>query len=287
MFVTVGCGLLNTETGCIRYASAGHELPLLRHAEGTVAPLSVEIGPAIGIEPAADYHIEEKFMAPGDTLVLFTDGVTEAEAQDGSLFGLDRLSELLRQSSEGDPVSLVNVIVETVTVHASGFHATDDLTVLAVRWNPPHITVQKDENGVRWTMKPDVSYASIRPTQQMLRAILAARDVDAEQIGEMELIAEEILTNIIRVTIASARSIRMSVECTLMPAQIVLTVRDDGAEFNPFGRSDPNLSADIADRNIGGLGIPIIRHLADGCSHSRVDEWNVLTVRLGRRLRSN
>ena len=137
MFVTIGCGLLHLESGRIRYASAGHEPPLLRSLEGAVQPLATENGVAIGIEASAEYLLSEGFMAPGDTLVLFTDGVTEAEAEDRSLWGIERLTTLLREAPDGNPDALVKRIVDAVSAHASGYHATDDLTVLAVRFNPP------------------------------------------------------------------------------------------------------------------------------------------------------
>ena len=68
--------------GRIQYASAGHEPPLGAQSEGTVKPLASENGAAIGIDASGDYQLREGFIAPGDTLVLYTDGVTEAEAED-------------------------------------------------------------------------------------------------------------------------------------------------------------------------------------------------------------
>jgi phosphoserine phosphatase RsbU/P len=287
MFVTVVCGLLDVDTGYIQYASAGHEPPFLRYAEGTVRSLKVESGPAIGIEAVAEYRVQEGYMAPGDTLVLFTDGVTEAQAQDGSLFGIERLSELLHDAADGSPAALVGRIVETVAAHASGFHATDDLTVLAVRWSPPGVTTWKADAAMHWHIEAEVSDEGIRQTQQWLHAILAARDVVPEQIVQVELIAEELLTNIVRAAGAQSRATHLSVDCALMPAQIALTVRDDGPEFDPLALASARLDVDIADRDVGGLGILIVRELARSCSYSRIDGCNVLEVRLDRNPESN
>jgi sigma-B regulation protein RsbU (phosphoserine phosphatase) len=281
MFVTVGCALLDADTGRIRYASAGHDPPLLRDAQGTVRPLAVENGPAIGIEATADYLLWQGSIAPGDTLVLFTDGITEAEAQDGSLFGVDRLSELLR-AAPGDPAALVKRVVDTVAAHASGFHVTDDLAVLAVRWSPSGVTVGADEGGMHWRIQPEASNAGIRQTQQWLHAILAAREVVPGRIADVELVAEELLSNIVKAAVAQARAVELSVDCALQPSAIVLTIRDDGPEFDPLSHPGPQLDADIADRPIGGLGIPLVKLLADDCSYTRVGECNVLEIRMGR-----
>jgi sigma-B regulation protein RsbU (phosphoserine phosphatase) len=286
MFVTVGCGVLNVHSGRIRYASAGHDAPLLRTLEGVVLPWATENGPAIGIEAAVDYQLREGFVAPGDTLVLFTDGVTEAEAEDGSLFGVERLTTLLHEAPDGDPAALVQRVVDTVAAHASGFHASDDLTVLAVSLNPPGVTARRDSEGAHWIIVPEVS-SGIQQTQQWLHAILASRDVHGDRIGEAELIAEELLTNIVRAAATHEGDVQVSITCSLTRSEIVLTVRDDGAAFDPLALESPKLDADIADREIGGLGVLLVKRVADSCRYSRVDGHNVLEIRMGRVPASN
>jgi sigma-B regulation protein RsbU (phosphoserine phosphatase) len=250
--------------------------------EGTAIPWTTVNGPAIGIDEAVDYELREGFMAPGDTLVLFTDGVTEAAAEDGSLFGVDRLGALLHEGANDDPASLVRRIVDTVASHAPSFHATDDMTVMSVSWRPARVAPRRDGATVHWLIEPEVSLAGIRQTQQVLHAILTARGVDQERIGDTELIAEELLANIIRAAAASETSVHVSVECALAPAEIVLTIRDDGREFDPLVLESTRLDVDIAERGIGGLGIPIVRQLADACRYARVDGANVLEIRLRR-----
>lgn len=287
MFVTVGCGVLDVRTGRIRYASAGHDAPLLRTLEGTVLPLTAENGPAIGIDAAAEYQLTQGFIAPGETLVLFTDGVTEAEAQDGSFFGFDRLTALVRDAPDGDPHTLVQRIVDAVAAHAAGFHASDDLAVLAVSLSPPGVTARCEAGVPHWLIVPEVSSAGIQRAQQRLHATLAARGVDPGRIGDAELIAEELLTNVVRVAHSEASDIQLSLACALTPSEIVLTVRDNGPPFDPLGLEDPKLHVDLADRKIGGLGVLIVKRLADSCRYARIEDCNVLEIRLGRLPDSN
>jgi sigma-B regulation protein RsbU (phosphoserine phosphatase) len=282
MFVTVGCGLIDVNTGRVRYASAGHEAPLVRHLEGTVTPLGGENGPALGIDADVDYQLGEGFVAPGDTLVLFTDGVTEADAEDGSQFGHERLESLLREAPDGDPPALVKRIVDTVSAHASGYHATDDLTVLAVGLRPAEVTVRRSDDAVHWVIEPDVSSAGIRQAQHWLHAILAARNVAPGRIGDVELIAEELLTNVARAAGSRQGGVHLSLECALTPSDIRLTFRDDGPQFDPVAADSPELDVDIADREVGGLGILLVRKLADHCRYSRADGWNIVEIRVGR-----
>ncbi|HEU4531875.1 MAG TPA: SpoIIE family protein phosphatase, partial [Steroidobacteraceae bacterium] len=266
MFVTVGCGLLHFKTGRMRYASAGHEPPLLRAVDGTVHPLVTHNGPAIGIEGDVEYELLESFIAPGDALVLYTDGVTEASTEDGTLFGNDRLGILLGQGSDGDPDVIVKQIVDAVATHASGFHVTDDLTVLAISIHPRGVKSWTEGDSTHWLIEPEISAAGIQQAQRWLHAILAARGVvTPSRIGDAELIAEELLTNVARAVQVRAREAYYSLECALRPREIVLTVRDNGPPFDPLARSSPKLDVDIAERGIGGLGIAIVRELADSC----------------------
>jgi sigma-B regulation protein RsbU (phosphoserine phosphatase) len=247
-----------------------------------VIPLTAEHGPAIGIDAAVDYRLTEGFMAPGDALVLFTDGVTEAEATDGSLFGLERLVALLKDAPDAGPAALVRRIVDTVATHASGFRASDDLTVMAVGLNPPGITARRDADGAHWLIVPEVSSAGIQQAQRWLHAILAARGIDPGRMSDVELIAEELLTNIVRAADTHDRDVHVSIACSLTPAEIVLNFRDDAAAFDPLARQSPNLDGDIAAREVGGLGILLVKGLADSCRYSRADGCNILEIRLGR-----
>jgi sigma-B regulation protein RsbU (phosphoserine phosphatase) len=282
MFVTIGCGLMNANTGRVRYASAGHEAPLVRQLEGTVKPLGGENGPALGIDTDVDYQLGEGFVAPGDTLVLFTDGVTEAEAEDSSLFGHERLTRLLGEAPDGDPPALVRRIVDTVAAHASGYHASDDLTVMAVGLRPAEVAVRRSDGVVHWVIEPDASSAGIRQAQHWLHAILASREASADRIGDVELIAEELLTNVVRAAGSRREGVRLSLECALTTSDIMLTFRDDGPQFDPTAVESPDLNADITDREVGGLGILLVRKLADDCRYSRLDGWNVVEIRFGR-----
>jgi len=273
---------LDVSTGLLRYASAGHDPPLLLEVGGKVEPLSAENGPALGVETLATYPLVERYVAPGDTLVLFTDGVTEAAAADASLFGLDRLSALLTERSLGDePAALVRRIVDAVGAHAPDFHATDDLTVLAVMFTPRGVTASRRADGEQWLIEAEVSPDGIREVRQRLRAILAARRVAAERIDDTELIAEELLTNVVRAANLGGDG-EMSVELALTRADILMTIRDNGPAFDPLSRPSASVDVEIADRDVGGLGIHLVRELADDCRYARVDGRNVLTIRMNR-----
>jgi sigma-B regulation protein RsbU (phosphoserine phosphatase) len=172
--------------------------------------------------------------------------------------------------------------VEAVTAHSADFHATDDLTVLAVTFAPQEVTSSRHAKGEQWLIEPDFSLEGCRTARRWLRLILTARGLADERIADAELIAEELLTNVVRAARSPGSEPWMSFELLLRPAQIELTICDNGPAFDPLSRGPPNLDADIEERSVGGLGLHLVRQLADVCRYERIDDHNVLRIRLNR-----
>lgn len=118
--------------------------------------------------------------------------------------------------------------------------------------------------------------------RRWLRQILAARQVADSLIADAELIAEEVLTNVVRASSSGDGVPWMSLELALTPVRIAMTICDNGEAFDPLSRESPNLDADISERDVGGLGIHLVRELADDCRYERIDDHNVLSIRLNR-----
>ena len=271
MFVTLGCGTLDPQGGLLRYASAGHDAPLLLRANGDLETLATCNGPAIGIETSAEYLATEDRLAPGDMLVLFTDGLSEAASEDGNQLGVERLGKLLQQRSGDAPAELVQRVADAIAGDGARFHAEDDLTVLAISRTPTTFEQR---------FEPDLAADGVARTQRWLREILAGQGIDSVRAGEAELVAEELLTNIARA--AAPAAVRASVQCRLTPTDIVLVFRDDGPAFDPLARAAPAFEVDITERAVGGLGIHLVRELARQVHYTRAGDENVLEVRLHR-----
>lgn len=131
-YVTAVYGVLDPSTGVFAYSNCGHSPPLLVRGDGRVSKLTTG-GPPLGLLASARYLAGELTVEPGDALVLFTDGVVEAEGPGGEEFGTDRLADVVRTFREQPSARIVaEVVRETEGFTGSGGYA-DDFTVLVLR----------------------------------------------------------------------------------------------------------------------------------------------------------
>ncbi len=135
MFVTIACLLFDLPTGTVTAASAGHNpLVILKPNQAPRFVFSAS-GAMAGLFPTLDIACESMAMAPDDTVVLYTDGVTEAFNHHREAFGDQRLLESLGHAGQ-TAADTVRSLTEAVRNHAAGAPQSDDITVVAVRYAP-------------------------------------------------------------------------------------------------------------------------------------------------------
>ena len=135
MFVTAFLGLLDTKNGTLEYANAGHNLPLLMRKDKSKIEKLEKDGIALGVVHGATYHDMKVQFNPGDALLLYTDGVTEAFSSEGELFSEPRLVEVLYESKDTTVSDLLSSIENLILEFRNGEPVSDDLTMIAVRRN--------------------------------------------------------------------------------------------------------------------------------------------------------
>lgn len=133
-FVTAFFGVFDERRRCLKYANAGHNRPRIRRSEGGVESIEGAASLPIGIIEDPGYEVGTLDIAPGDTLVLYTDGITEAfaPAPRKEMFGEERLAQALRDCS-GSPECVIDSIHERLYQHTSSMDRADDQTLVAVR----------------------------------------------------------------------------------------------------------------------------------------------------------
>lgn len=131
MFATVFVGVLDPSDGLLLYVNGGHEFPILVNSTGIKERLE-PTGPLVGIIPGVRFEIQSVGLEPGDTLLAFTDGVTEAQNSDGEFFGRQRLYALLARPAP-TAAELLDAIEASVREFMGEAAPSDDIAVLAIR----------------------------------------------------------------------------------------------------------------------------------------------------------
>ncbi|MEK6636556.1 MAG: CHASE2 domain-containing protein [Pseudomonadota bacterium] len=138
MFVTMLFGVLDTRDGRLDLCNAGHENPYRIDTQGAVSLINIDGGPPLCVAPGFPYEAETIMLDYGESVVIVSDGITEAQSPEGDFFGHERLTAVLNDWQASSEVSgASNALLREVRAFENGAEATDDLTVLVFRYTGP------------------------------------------------------------------------------------------------------------------------------------------------------
>jgi sigma-B regulation protein RsbU (phosphoserine phosphatase) len=142
MFVTMFLGLVDTNSGCVSFANAGHPAPHLVSTTGETKQIEAKPAMPLGVRREIRFQTRKLEILPGDALFVCSDGVFEASNEQGELFSIERLGRHLSEASAAEPREMVRLIKDAVDAFRGAAPKTDDMTALAMRWLPKTIVVR-------------------------------------------------------------------------------------------------------------------------------------------------
>ncbi len=274
MFITLFLAFLNVKTGELVYTNAGHNPPNIRNSSGEVTRLAERHGPVAGAVEGLAFKESRVTLEKRDALVLYTDGVTEAMDPNDALFEERRLENLLASQAFTDSKSLNQAIMTSVKEFEQDAGQADDITILSLIFNG-------DPDAGRGKRLDK----SITNDLEQMPGFLDAFEAFAEQAGlslvvqnKVAMVFDELLNNTISYGYQDDNEHTIDIQVDVYPSYLSVVIRDDGVPFNPFTREDPNIELSIEDREIGGLGIHLVRNVMDEVSYERKVNQNVLTL---------
>ena len=268
MFVTLFLGLLDLRTGRLEYANGGHNPPLLRRGDGTVIALDSHSGPLLGYEQRIDYRPFSVDLAPGELVVLYTDGITEALDSRNALFGEQRLLEAVIRRGEDTAEAIVSGVAAEVDAFAVGEPQADDLTLLALRYRGTAAGTHRIALGSRLD--------ELGRVNELLETLGASGEIPQSEVLTLQLLLEEILVNVISHGGPTAPGELVEVLLQAGRDELRIEVSDAGAPFDPLAAAPPNTAAALEERPIGGLGIHLVKKLSSHVGYRRADGRNHL-----------
>lgn len=134
MYITLLIGILDLTNGIITFCNAGHPYPVYINNEGEVTNLREEPDVPIGIVAQYEYEERQIRLLNKEIILLYTDGITDAEDKDAIFYGKERLQSCIENCNHTSPHAIVDCIVNEIDQHIDGVHQSDDLTLLAIQY---------------------------------------------------------------------------------------------------------------------------------------------------------
>ena len=279
MFVTAWIGVLDIATGEVAYVNAGHCRPLLRRKNGSCEYDDMLGGLVLaGMEDAA-YRQGSLRLRQGDTLLLYTDGVTEATSLQQQLYGEDRLLCTIADAGSVTPEEMLQDLWKDVDAFQKDAAQFDDITMLAVTYHGNGFEEKSD--------KPDMD--NMKDFADFVEDVLEENGISMKTVMKIQMAVDEIYSNIcyysgaeevtvgIRVEESSDQKDRRYKE-SRVKKEITLYFEDDGMPYNPLERPDPDVEKLLEQRKEGGLGIYLVKKRMDRVEYEYINERNKLTV---------
>ncbi|MBQ2004873.1 MAG: SpoIIE family protein phosphatase, partial [Peptococcaceae bacterium] len=264
MFVTAWMGILNLETGLIRYANAGHNPPVVKHKDGTYEYLKGRANFVLAGMEGIRYKEQQLQLQQGDEIYLYTDGVTEAHDINNQLFGEDRLLVSLNETDGMSVDEICRKVKRDVDAFQGEAEQFDDITMLCVRLNE----VENKMLSVTPTME------TVPQVAAFVEEHLEKFEVSAQLTAKLMVAVDEIYSNIVRYSGASEAHVRLVKELDTLR----LIFSDNGKPYNPLDAKEPDVTASAEDRAIGGLGIFMVRKMMDNVEYEYTKGMNKLTL---------
>ena len=271
MFCTTFVGILDMKSGELKYCNAGHNPPVLLQPDGGAVTLDVISNIALGVWYGYEFKGESFMMERGSSLFLYTDGVTEAEDLNKSLYGEERLLNLLRQETSRSPRVITENVIDDVDLHAGTACQSDDITILCCSLN------QVQEEDAR-TLVMTNRIEEIERMAVFLEEISQEFDLSVEHSFNIHLAVEEAVTNVIMYAYPQDEEHELELTVYKRDNRLIFKLVDSGKEFDPTLQPEADVTLSLEERPIGGLGIFLIRRIMQAVDYQRIDGKNILTM---------
>ena len=269
MFVTFFCGVLNLATGHLRYCNAGHNPPLA--LTNDISPLAVQPNIPLGVLYGYSYSEQETQLKYDDSLLLYTDGLTEAENIQSKQFGLDRVEAVLH-TRRGSQEHL-EALQKSVKDFVGEAPQSDDLTMLFIHYLPKEEDLLQERHLV---LHNDIQ--QIPQLADFVETIAHEKHLSQSMAMGINLALEEAVSNVILYAYPKETDGLVDVEAILRKDSLEFIIVDSGMPFDPTAAPEIDINLPAEERAIGGLGIHLVRELMDSVSYERKHEKNYLKM---------
>lgn len=269
MFVTIWLGILDLKTGILKASNAGHEYPIIKRQNGLFTEYKDKHGFVVGGMSGIKYKEYSIKLGVGDIIFLYTDGVPEATNSDQELFGVGRMLDTLNSLNTRDPKEIILQLHEGVDKFVGDAPQFDDITMSCLVYNGLNKEVLEID-AINENLSQVVDFVSQR---------LEKYDVSMKIQMQIELAIEEIFVNICNYAYdGTVGKAKIEFSFDLDTGEAIISFIDNGKEYNPLEKEDPDITLSAEEREIGGLGIYMVKKSMDRLQYDYVDGCNIFTI---------
>lgn len=275
LFVTVFLAILNIHTGELRFTNAGHNYPYLIKKDKSLMILKQKHGPIVAAIEGLVYKEDLIALDKFDTLFLYTDGVTEAMNEDEELYGEKRLENFLSAHDAKDIKTSVDILMRDISTYENGTDQTDDITVLSCVYSGQSVLSSLN-------ISIENKLENIGLISEAFDAFCKENKISDSPNHKVNLALDDLVNNIISYGYTDHNMHTIDIEIKYLKHELIIIIEDDAMPFNPFDGDTDNTHLSIDEREIGGLGIHLVKNLMHSYQYQRKANKNVvvLTIQL-------
>lgn len=270
MFVTVWFGVLDFVRYELVFANAGHNPPLLKKKEESFSYMSHKTykrSIMLGIRENIRYVANRIPFLPGDILFLYTDGVTEADNALEKQYGEERLLQCLQNSYEKDSEEILTAVRKDINDFTGEMEQFDDITMVVLKMSLTQAF-----------LSVEVCYENTEKVENFVRDFLEQQNIRPAVRHKLLIALDEIYSNLVQYSDAGFLELSLAMKKDI----IYVIFCDDGSPYNPLEQSDPDVELPMQEREIGGLGIYLVKKTMDEIEYEYNNGKNVFKIGLRR-----
>ncbi len=270
-FVTLLASIVNLKTGIITFINCGHNQPLLKR-NGRFEYLNFEPNLVLGAFEDFDFQTTELKLQKDDIIFAYTDGITEAFGENGEMYGETRLQDFLNNLETNDLETLSSELKNNVKEYMGKAPQSDDITMISFKYTP----TDEETNDTRYFNEPAVT-DNYKKFYNWLHENCDKWNISDELKNKLDMCSEELYANITFYAYPNEPG-NIYVEMTKSENDISLEFQDNGQPYNPLEKEDPDITLSAEERQLGGLGIYMVKNMADEVVYKFSDNKNILTL---------
>ena len=270
MFVTCFLAILDKRNGKVVYANAGHNPPIVG-TDSNYRYLKCNPGLLLGCFKDMFVKDEEITLASGESMTLYTDGVTEARNGEGGFFGEQRLLDTMNRSRHTCIVDLHHVIKDDIAEFVQGAPQSDDITILTLKYRGDrYLSQEKAFDGKKKNIINMLGFIADFTEQCHL---------PDEFTNQLSIVGDEIFSNIIKHGYENnGGEIFVRLLYDFDTKEFAFTIIDKAKPFNQLEVDNAPLSGESKIR-VGGLGLIIVKKIMTECAYDRINGKNILVLK--------